>query len=57
MSTPFKVFRSPKGLFYISLPVDQVVGLVDRVKSVREVIEDIISEAEVLLNRLNNMTS
>jgi NAD(P)H-dependent flavin oxidoreductase YrpB (nitropropane dioxygenase family) len=35
----------------------QVVGLIDRIKSVREVIEDIISEADDLLIRLNRMTS
>lgn len=35
----------------------QAVGLIDRVKSVREVIEDIISEADELLARLNRMTS
>jgi len=33
----------------------QVVGLIDRIKSIKEVIDDIISEAEELLNRLNRM--
>jgi nitronate monooxygenase len=33
----------------------QVVGLIDRIKSIQEVIDDIISEAEELLNRLNRM--
>jgi nitronate monooxygenase len=33
----------------------QVVGAIDRVKSVKEVITDIISEADYLLTRLNTM--
>jgi len=33
----------------------QVVGLIDRIKSIKDVIDDIISEAEELLNRLNRI--
>jgi nitronate monooxygenase len=35
----------------------QVVGLIDKVKTVREVIEDIVAEADELLKRLNRMAS
>ncbi len=33
----------------------QVVGLIDEVKSVKEIIDGIISEAEELLDRLNGL--
>ncbi len=33
----------------------QVVGLIDEVKSVKQVIDDVISEASDLLERLNNL--
>ncbi|MGD8764463.1 MAG: nitronate monooxygenase [Desulfobacteraceae bacterium] len=33
----------------------QIAGLIDSIKSVKEVIEDIISEAEMLLERLNGL--
>jgi NAD(P)H-dependent flavin oxidoreductase YrpB (nitropropane dioxygenase family) len=39
----------------IVVPCGQVAGLINKVKSVREVIEDIVSEAEELLGRLNGM--
>ena len=35
----------------------QVVGLIDEIKPVKSVIEDIISEAELLLERLNRLAS
>ena len=35
----------------------QVAGLIDRIKSVQEVIDDIIAEAEQLLKRLNGSTA
>ena len=39
------------------LPAGQVTGLIDGIKTVKEVIQDIIAEAEELLDRLNKMTS
>jgi len=39
------------------LPCGQVVGLIDGVKSVKEVLEEILSQAEELLGRLNGMVS
>jgi nitronate monooxygenase len=39
------------------IPCGQIAGLIDEVKSVRQVIEDIVSEAGELLNRLNGMAS
>jgi nitronate monooxygenase len=33
----------------------QIAGLIDEIKTVRQVIEDILTEAEELLNRLNNL--
>ena len=35
----------------------QIAGLIDNIKSVQEVIDDIISEADVLLERLNGLTA
>ena len=35
----------------------QVVGLINKVKTVREVIEDMVAEAEALLKRLNQLAS
>lgn len=39
------------------IPCGQVVGLINEIKSVRDVVEGIISEAVGLLNRLNRMVS
>jgi len=39
------------------IPCGQVVGLISESKSIREVIDDIISEAEELLDRLNRMAT
>jgi nitronate monooxygenase len=39
------------------LPCGQSIGLIDAIKPVRKVIEDIIAEAEVLLKRLNALTA
>jgi nitronate monooxygenase len=33
----------------------QIAGLIDNIKSVKEVIDDIVSEAEVLLERLKGL--
>ena len=34
----------------------QIAGLIDEVKTVRQVIDDILTEADVLLERLNGLT-
>jgi nitronate monooxygenase len=39
------------------IPCGQIAGLINEIKSVKEVIDDIISEATLILNRLNSMVS